>query len=230
MKILIQGATTDEINLLIQHFQAEKQTQIAGYKFWESNYGKHSIIISLTEKGIINASIATTIAAQTYKPDLIINQGCAGGHVQSLKLGDIVVGEYTKYINDFKTPQKNIGEGSSSLNWTPHTSRSYVTPSTQQYIELAKQVKTPNQIYFGSLGSADTFSRECDRINYLHSYFNHLCEDMESAAAMKVCDEFDIDRISFRIISNNELTLIPFDASTRKDMQQFVIDFIDLIK
>lgn len=230
MKILIQGATTDEIDILLEHFKPNNHKIIANYEFWEAPYGKHTIIVSLTKKGIINASIATTIAAQTYKPDLIINQGCAGAHVSYLKIGDIVVGERAKYINDFKTPQKNIGEGSNSLYWTPHSSRSYDLPSTAKFVELSKKVKTSNPVYFGSLGSADTFSRECDRISFLHSCFNHLCEDMESAAVTKVCEEFNIDRISFRIISNNELTLLPFDASTRQDMQRFIINFVDLIK
>jgi hypothetical protein len=162
-------------------------------------------------------------------PDLIINQGCAGGHVSKLKLGDIVIGESSKYINDFKTPIKQIGEGSNSLTWTPHTSRSYVSHSTPKYVDIAKQVKTSQQIYLGTLGSADTHSRECDRINYLHSLFDHLCEDMESAAAMKACSEFNVDRIAFRIISNNDLTSIQFDKSPLKLIQQFVIDFINLL-
>ncbi len=230
MKILVQGATPDEIDVLLEYFSPKNHIKIANYEFWEVSYKQHEIIISKTEKGIINATIATTLAIQQFKPDLIINQGCAGAHVENLRLGDIVVAEQSKYINDFKTPQKNIGEGSNSLNWTPHSSRSYTTTSTKKYIELAKQVQSSNKVYFGSLGSADTFSRECDRINYLHSCFNHLCEDMESAAVMKVCSEFNIDRIAFRIISNNELTLIPFDASTRQEMQQFVIYFINLIK
>ena len=230
MKILIQGATDDELDLFLGYYKPHKQIKIASYVFWEAKYNSHTIIISLTEKGIINATIATTIAAQTYKPDLIINQGCAGGHVPELKLGDIVVGEYSKYMNDFKTKPKGACEGSNSLDWSPHTSRSYSTRSTQKYIEISKQVKTQNKTYFGSLGSADTFSRECDRINYLHSLFNHLSEDMESAACLKVCDNFNIDRIAFRVISNNELTLIPFDPTTRTIMQKFVIDFIDLIK
>ena len=230
MKILVQGATPDEINVFLEYFNPKKYKKIANYEFWEVSYKQHELIISQTEKGIINASIATTIAILQFSPDLIINQGCAGGHVKELNLGDIVVGEQSKYINDFKTPQKNIGEGSNSLNWTPHASRSYNTTSTKKYIELAKKVQSSKKVYFGSLGSADTFSRECDRINYLHSCFNHMCEDMESAAVMKVCSNFNVDRIAFRIISNNELTLIPYDNSTRQEIQKFVIDFINLIK
>jgi adenosylhomocysteine nucleosidase len=230
MKILIQGATPDEIDKFLEYYNPTKQTKIASYEFYETEYNGHTIIIALTEKGIINATIATTIAALNFKPDLLINQGCAGAHIPELKLGDIIVGECSKYINDFKTQPKAVGEGSSSLTWTPHKSRSYATPTTSKYVEIAKQVTSSHDIYFGALASADTFSRECDRINYLHSCFNHLSEDMESAATMKVCEEFNIDRIAFRIISNNELTLIPFDETTRQDMQQFVIDFVDLIK
>lgn len=230
MKIVIQGATPDEIDKLIAFYNPTKHTQIASYHFYEAEYNGHTIIIQLTEKGIINATIATTVAALNFKPDLLINQGCAGGHVPELKLGDIVIANCSKYINDFKTPPTNAGGGSNSLLWTPHKSRSYATQTTTKYVDIAKQVKTNHTTHVGILGSADTFSREIDRINYLHSCFGHLCEDMESAATMRVCEEFGIDRMAFRVISNNELTLIPFDENTRQDMQQFIIDYIDLIK
>ena len=230
MKILIQGAFPEEISDLLSFYNPSKHTKIAGYESWETNYKNHTIIISITQKGIINASIATTIAIQTFKPDLIINQGCAGGQTPELKLGDIIIGESSRYINDFKTPIKAIGEGSNALDWTAHPSRSYEIQSSPKYIEIAKQVKTSQKTYIGTLGSGDTHSRECDRIKYLHSLFNHLSEDMETVAVMKVCSEFDIDRIAFRIISNNELVSIPFDKSPLKQMQQFVIDFINLIK
>ena len=181
MKILIQGATPDEIDIFLDYFKPEKKTSIASYEFYETTYKNHEIVISETQKGIINATIATTIALSNFKPDVVINQGCAGAHVEDLKVGDIVIGDKSNYINDFKTPIKPAGAGSNSLEWTPHRNRSYSTPSTKELVEKAQRVDSAYKTVVGTLGSADTFSREVDRINFLHSKFNHLCEDMESA-------------------------------------------------
>ena len=229
MKILIQGATPDEIDVFLEHFKPTNKQNISSYDFYESQYKGHEIIISETKKGIINATIATTIALMHFKPDILINQGCAGAHVEHLNIGDIVIGEKSNYINDFKTPTKPAGAGSNSLEWTPHLSRSYSTKSTASLVEIAKQVVSNSKVYVGELGSADTFSKEVDRINYLHKNFNHLCEDMESAATMRVCEVFETKHIAFRVISNNELTLLPFDPTTRQIMQKFVIDYINLL-
>ena len=228
MKILIQGATPDEIDILLEHFKPNKKHTIATYEFHEATYNGHEIIISETQKGIINATIATTIALSNFNPDILINQGCAGAHVEELKLNDIVVGEKANYMNDFKTPPKKLGEGSNSLEWTPHRNRSYSTPSTPELVEKAKQVSGYNLVV-GTLGSADTFSREMDRIKFMHNKFNNLCEDMESAATMLVCERFKTKHICFRVISNNELTLLPFDETTRQTMQKFIINYIDIL-
>lgn len=229
MKILIQGATPDEIDVLLENYTPLTKTQIAGYEFFTTEFNNNLIIISSTQKGIINATIATTIALLTFSPDVVINQGCAGAHVKSLNIGDIIIGKQSKYINDFKTPIKAEGCGSNSLEWTPHTKRSYATKSTEKLVDIAKKVKTDSTLFVGTLASGDMFSREVDRINFLQNYFNHLSEDMESAAVLKVCEQFTTKRIAFRIISNNELLETPFDSTTRATMQHFVIDFINLL-
>ena len=79
----------------------------------------------------------------------------------------------------------------------------------------------------GTLGSADIFSKEYDRIVFLNKIFGEDCEDMESIAAFKVCEIFNVDRVAFRIISNNELTGEELDKSTCQEMQHFVKKFID---
>ncbi len=229
MKILIQGATSDEIDVLTEYYKPSVKNEIAGYEFFESDFAGHKIIISLTQKGIINATTSTTIALLKFAPDIVINQGCAGAHIESLKVGDIVIGEQAKYINDFKMPVKPAGSGSNSLEWTPHTSRSYATKSTEELVSIAKQVKTTSKVVVGALGSGDIFSREVDRIHFLHNAFNNLSEDMESASVLKVCEQFNSKRIAFRIISNNELTNLAFDASTRATMQKFVMDFVSIL-
>ena len=226
MKILLQGAMEEEIDVFLKHYEPFETKIIHGFEFYISKQAKDTIIISKTKKGIINATIATTIALIEFKPDLVINQGCAGGHTESVKLGDIVLGEKTVYINDFKSERKGNGEGSNSLDWIPTRKRCYEVYSTKEILVVAKRVEYNGNVIVGTLGSGDMLSREYDRINYMHGLFGEVSEDMESAAVMKVCEDFEVNRLAIRIISNNELLLQDMDKSTCKTLQDFVIKVV----
>lgn len=228
MTILIQGAMDCELDLLTEHFAPKEKKTIAGYDFYISSYNGSDIILSNTGVGLINASISTTIGICEFSPMLVINQGCAGGHTPEMKNGDLIAGEKTVYINNFYTKPKKHGEGSDSLEWYP-CKRSYAVESTPEYLKLAEGIAYSGKKYVGTLGSGDIFSKEVDRINYLHGLFGELSEDMESVASLKVCEQFGADRLALRIISNNELTGEQFDYGVCKSMQKFVVSLIDEI-
>lgn len=228
MTILIQGAMDAEIDVLLDYFKPEEIKTVADYNFYVTYYKNNKIVISKTGVGMINASVSTTIAVNEFHPALIINQGCAGSHLRNIKVGDLIIGEKSVYINNFRTDAKGLGEGSDSLTWRP-SKHSYAVSSTEKYVKIADEVNFDGQKFVGILGSGDLFSKEADRINYLHGLFGELCEDMESVAALKVGELFNVERIALRIISNNEITLESFDLEVCKTMQKFVISFIDKI-
>ena len=229
MNILLQGAMNEEIDVFLEYFKPFEEKNIKGFLFYISDFKGHKIIISKTEKGIINATMSTTIALIEFDVDLVINQGCAGAHKETLKVGDIIIGEKAVYINDFKSQPKDLGEGSNSLDWLPNTKRCYEIFSTEKYLNIAKQIKFNGTVLVGILGSGDMHSREVDRIYYLNSLFGEECEDMETAAALKVCETFGVDRLALRVISNNDLISIPIDKSTCKRVQEFAIKLLNVI-
>ena len=229
MVIVLQGAMDEEINVLLEYFKPIEERIIGGFNFYISNYFGNKIIISKTDVGMLNASISTTIAISEFKPDLIVNQGCAGAHTTELEVGNLIIAEKAAYINNFKTNTKLKGEGSDSIEWLPITKRSYLIDSTMKYFDMAKFVPYTGIKIFGIVGTGDMFSKEYDRILYLHSLFGELSEDMETVAAFKACENFNVDRIAFRIISNNELTNTEFDRSTCQTVQNFTIKFVDTL-
>lgn len=125
-------------------------------------------------------------------------------------------------------PTKGLGEGSNSLEWWP-SKQSYSVQCTPKYVALANSIPFDGTKMSGTLGSGDVYSRETDRINYLHGLFSELCEDMESVAALKVCEMFNVDRLALRIISNNELTAEEFDPNVCGTLQHFVISLVNKI-
>lgn len=228
MTIVIQGAMDSELDVLLEHYKPYTVKTVAGYQFYISQYKGCDVVLSKTDVGIINAGVSTTIAINEFKPTLIINQGCAGGHTVDIKNGDLIIGEKTVYINNFYTNPKALGEGSNSLEWYP-CKRCYVIESTPKYVTLANGVEFNGRKLIGVLGSGDIFSKEVDRINFLHSLFGEISEDMESMAALKVCESFNVDRLALRIISNNELTYEAFDYGVCATLQKFVISLMDKI-
>lgn len=203
--IIIQGAILEEIDPFLKHYNITKTENIHGFDFHIAEHNDKRIIISLTNVGITNATESTVVAIYTYNPDVIINQGTAGGHLRSMKIGDIVIGEKATYMNKFKTPAKKEGEGSNPLEWSLPSKGCYSVEGTPRIVELLRKKLTSPEFHFGVLGSGDMFSREMDRINYLRSIFSELSEDMETAATYKVCHDFEVEHIGIRVISNNEL-------------------------
>lgn len=226
--ILIQGAMESEISYLIDFFKPNISETQAGFGFLIADYKNAKIIISLTQKGIINASEATTIGILKYRPDILINQGCAGSSREDLVVGDILIGETSVYINDFRSEKRAEGEGSNSLEWTPNPKRSYRILASDWLLDIAKEMSN-GDAFVSCLGSGDLFSRENDRISYLRECFSHDSEDMETVAVYKICEDFNIPHISFRIISNNELLSMPTNKSTYVKVQEFTVKFIEYL-
>lgn len=79
--IIIQGAMHMEIEELLKNISIEKEEIVSGFKFFLGNLNAYPIIISETQIGIINASMATCIGIQKFNPIAILNQGVAGSHL-----------------------------------------------------------------------------------------------------------------------------------------------------
>ena len=218
--IIIQGAMEMEVEELLKLVNIEKEENIRGFKFYIGQLNEYPVIISETQVGIINASMATLIAIQQYNPIVIINQGIAGSHVDYIHRNDIVVGEGSVNINAFITGIKNKSEGSNPFEWQFDT-RSIEIKGTQSLIDVAKNMNEVHyNLFYGILGGGDIFDREVDRIKWIQEKKNTLCEDNESIAVYTICDRFNVKCIGFRTITNNEVTQTESDGATvaRKDI------------
>lgn len=224
--ILVQGAVRGELNELLRRLPGGETKTINGYDFYETGLSRRKIIVSTTGVGIMNACIATMTAIQAYHPCCIINQGTAGGHTRDAAYGDIVIGSSSVYLNNMRMPLKAKGEGSDALAWRPGRSNTVEISADERLIEAAKAVPHAGRVIVGRLGAGDIFSREADRIDWLHEQMGHLCEDMESVAVYKACAAAGVPVLGLRIISNNELTGPRDDAEkyskAQTDLQLFV--------
>lgn len=186
----------------------KRHKKISEYEFYEGTINNIKVVVSKTLVGTINATIATTIGITNFNPDIVINQGIAGAHLENLHVGDIVVGEKCCNINSYKMPVKNKGEGSNPFEWELNKRAKDIQYANSQLVDITVERLVSNsehKVYKGVLGSGDVFNREYDRIIWINNIFNNLCEDMESIGGYSVCNRFKVPCIGIIIISNNEL-------------------------
>lgn len=227
--ILIQGAFDMEIEYIINLLQDKKVIEINGYKFFIGNIDNIKVIVSKTLVGTINATIATCIGITNFNPNIVINQGIAGSHIEDLHIGDIVIGEKCCNINSYKMPIKDKGEGSNPFEWELNKRAKDVKCANSKLVHvLQKHMNdaSKKQIYTGILGSGDVHNREYDRIKWINNQFNNLCEDMESIGTYSVCDKFNIPCIGIRIISNNELLSGEIKKEIAIELQKILVNVL----
>lgn len=231
--IIIQGAMEIEVEYLIKQIENIKKVNIQGYEFYEGTMNNYPIVISKTNCGEIEMSVATILGILKYNPIAIINQGTAGAHDLSLCQHDIVVGTSCININSFEAMAKEKGQGSNPLSWELKTFKDGIDelieiPTSEELIELANKVKhkyTNGKVVFGILGGGDGWNKEWDRIDWLNKNYHTLCEDMESIATYTICKKQNIPVIGIRVISNNErIKKQIYDKTIGLDSQKFAIE------
>lgn len=239
--ILIQGAEPTETEFLESNLENSEVIIIGGFTFVKGNYENQDIVISITKVGEINASAATTIGILKFNPDIIINQGTAGGHGRDVHKGDVVIGESYIQINTFMCNSLEEGKGFNVENWNikeyqsdedKELNLSYKN-ATKELVDLAQNILPEiynGKVHSGVIASGDVWNRECDRILYLNTEYKTLCEEMETAGVYKIANSFGVPVITIRIISNNEILKEEYEPQIAEKCQKLIYEFVKEIK
>ncbi len=227
--ILIAAAVDTELEYLLEKLKNKLEKDLNGYNFWEGNINSYPVVIYKTEVGTINATISTVLAIKEYNPLFIVNTGTAGAHRKDIMPKDIIIGKEIISIDSYKTGNKAEGEGSNSLEWKQPGFRFEKVVNCDD--ELLKFVTNHEfyddaKVYIGRIGSGNVFNKEIDKINKLHESLNTICEEMEGIGVYKTCDKFEIPKISFRVISNNEIVGLSYDPLYGLYSQKFTYEFV----
>lgn len=237
--ILVQGAMDIETEYLIKALSNPVKEQIASWTFWKGEIGNKTVIVSRTEIGITNASAATTIGIMKYSPNLIINQGTSGGHDPKLHAGDIVLAEKIINIGAVRTERKEYGipaddkdgiffEDVQRIRDSKGNTVDYpYFSSEKKIIDIAKKIDYKNgKIVVGTIGTADQWNRELERIKFIHERYNTSAEEMETVAAAQVAKAFNIPFMGIRILSNTDIHNEDFNPQTAIWCQEYTVELI----
>lgn len=216
--IAIQGAMDGEILVLLEAMQTYTEEKIGMYSFFIGKVGDMPIVVSRTEIGLVNAAAATTILIDKYQPDVIINQGTAGGHHPDLQIFDTIIGTEVIHINSFVSNHLDRGDGMSPEAWVPmetsirdengslRNKTMFKSDTLLSNTALKAAVDYPyGKVIEGRIGSADFWNREIDRIDWFHKNFHTSAEEMEAYAVAQIAYAFNVPFLSIRTISNSEV-------------------------
>ena len=237
--ILIQGAMKVETDILISALADSHDITIGHWRYVAGKIDGYPAVISITRCGVVNASVSTALAIETFKPCAVINQGTAGGHDPDLRRGDIVIASDCFNASGWKALPSAKGEGVDYRNknlldinfYDEYESSNDITflPSDERLKASALAVKgkySGGKIVEGRVATSDSWENRIDNILFLHEQFGSSCEEMETFAAAKVCRVYGVPFLGVRIISNSALTGEEFIQKLGHDCQAFTIEIV----
>lgn len=235
-KILIISAMADvELNYLIKKLEEKQIEETKLCKFYIGKIFNNKIILCDSKIGLINTAAATTLAIEKYKPDYIINQGCAGAISRDIHKSDIVIGTDCINITSINTKYKEEGKGYNLDDWelinfvAGEKDRLIPQSASIELIEKVKKIENQYQygkIHYGRIGSGDIWNSECDWLIKLNEKYNILCEEMEGIAVYTIANQYKIPVIDIRVISDNEILKEEYERQVSIRAQEFTINLL----
>ncbi len=241
--IMIQGPMPIEAEKFAEKLENVKEEQSGDFVFYIGTLDNYPVIVAKTGKGMENTAAATAIAIEKYNPIAIINQGTSGGHDPDLNVFDIVLGKRTTNLGALKTGDKGEGEGIDPTTWKPmdlmasegsagedpNAEKARFYEGDKELLAAANAVKdkyTKGKIVEGTIGSADVWNNEVDRIKWFHTKYGTSVEEMEGAAAAQIAKAYDVPFLGIRVLSNNKVNGGQYNPDTATACQEYVYEVV----
>ncbi|WP_108651938.1 5'-methylthioadenosine/S-adenosylhomocysteine nucleosidase [Dongshaea marina] len=198
MKIGIIGAMDQEVELLKQQMQLQDTFSIAGCEFYHGTLDGVEVILTRSGIGKVAASIATTLLAEKYAPDYVINTGSAGGFDPELNVGDIVISSELRH-HDVDLTGFGYEMGQCARMPAAYPADAKLVSIAHSCIDAMGDVQTKE----GLICTGDQFMCDPERIAAARGHFpDMLAVEMEGAAIAQVCYQFGIPFVVIRSLSD----------------------------
>ncbi|MFC3041778.1 5'-methylthioadenosine/S-adenosylhomocysteine nucleosidase [Virgibacillus xinjiangensis] len=241
--IIVQGPMPIEAEEFAGRLENVEEETSGNFVFYKGTVDDYPVIVTQTGKGMENSAAATAIAIEKFNPIAIINQGTSGGHDPELNVYDIVLGKRTVNIGALKTGDRDEGEGIEVTEWIPmdlmasegsagedpDAEKARYYEGDEDLLAAAHAVKdthTKGKVVEGTIGSADFWNNEVDRIEWIHENFGTSVEEMETASAAQISKAYDTAFLGIRILSNNKTNGGEYDPNTATANQDYVYEVV----
>jgi len=193
----IIGAMDEEIELLKSRMTDKQEEKVANCLFIQGKLEDVPVVLLKSGVGKANAAMATTILAERYQPNLVINTGSAGGFSETLEVGDIVISTEVVY-HDVDATAFNYEYGQ-----VPGMPASFV--SDPELVEWTEEAVKPLDVNSakGLIATADTFMSDPARVAFAREKFpSMIAAEMEAAAIAQVCWQYNLPFVVIRALSD----------------------------
>ena len=145
--------------------------------------------------GKVYAAIVTTLVIKKFKPELIINVGCAGSLNEDIHVNDVVVA--TRVADwDVDVPGWERSIFSDKMSFA----------CDGRFTKLANNLKSKTHIKTGYIVSGDEFIYRKGQVKTIKKYYpDALCGEMEGSSVANTCYAFGVNVAIVRSISDETL-------------------------
>ena len=201
LKIGIIAAMDEELELLRKKVNILDKVENSGIIFYIAELGDISVIIVQSGIGKTQAAMATTLLYMHFNVDFIYNTGTAGGLLDDLSIGDVVIAENLTYFDvDVTAFGYKIGQLPKQPEFF-NSSINLIQAAKLKASELGEN--NSYKAHFGKIVSGDSFVSNIERKNEICNNFEGVIAlDMESAAIAQVCTHLKIPFLVIRSISD----------------------------
>ncbi|MBE5774151.1 MAG: 5'-methylthioadenosine/adenosylhomocysteine nucleosidase [Clostridiales bacterium] len=199
MTIGILGAMQIEVDLLLSKLENTRKEHISGYDYFSGLLCGQNVIIAKCGVGKVNAAVCCQTMILTYKPDLVINTGVAGGLSKKLDIGDIAVAkDLVQHDMDTTAVGDPIGFVS-TVNRLDFPCAQWAVDGIMEAVKAQPELK--GEIVRIATGDQFISQRE-DKVRIIELFDADVCE-MEGCAIAQVCLINETDCAVIRSISDS---------------------------
>lgn len=150
------------------------------------------VVVAHCGVGKVYAAIITTLIIKKFKPELVMNVGCAGSLNKDVCVGDVVVANRVADW-DVDVPDWPRNMYSDKMSFA----------CDGRIIKLVKELKLKN-VHTGLIVSGDEFIYKKSQVNTIKKYFPEaLCGEMEGCSIANTCYAFGVNSVVIRSISDS---------------------------
>ncbi len=202
-KIAVIGAMDCEIDAIKKELPDLKEENYADLKIFTGTINGKKIILAQSGVGKVNAALNTQYIIDTYKPNIIINTGVAGGIADGLDVGDIVIGTYLVQ-HDFDVTVLGYAKGYMCTGIEKDKPTKYYSDKNLvENFQIALEQNMPSKkIHQGIIASGDKFVSGKEIKKEINEYFGAIAVEMEGCAIAQVATRNNVPFVVTRAISD----------------------------
>lgn len=160
--------------------KAEKllyKDEVLNNEYYLGNIGGKDVVLTRCGVGKVYATMVTTKLIEKFKPELIINLGCAGSLNEDVHVGDVVLADRVADW-EFDVP-----------GWIRTVSGPDISYACdERVLKTFGKIRSSVKLHRGPIVSADAFIYRKAQVRTIKRYFPEaLCGEMEGSAVAGTC-------------------------------------------